>query len=380
VDFLTFVGMNPTEIINKRMNDEAEKKDITIKQFFEDKWKSYKEYLESSGNNSDSKVHDRLKVASSFFTRNGLPLKLSNGDWTSTQTQNVITQKLKLNLQDIKDLYGHANLRDKCLLLILSQSGFSEIDISALRIETIKNLYDMAVNEHYFIEKPRDKNTHLQSTCLSYEFLHDLRNLLAERGNPTEGFIFTSLTTDKGVSAIDVRRINESMKKLAEKTFGKDSEKAKAFQTRMLRSFYNSALLRAKIQPQELKNRMMGHDISTQGHYDCDETTIREAYNMAFEYLSINGLQTRSDIAKIKEDMNTIIGKQQVQIENMREDHKREREEDKKDLEEVKAKFDQFLQWIDGGKLHVITKEEKEKGSKYKYIVDRRENQPKPKE
>jgi hypothetical protein len=47
--------------------------------FFEDKWRAFKESMESTGTNSDSKVHDRLKVASSFFTRNGLPLALKKG-------------------------------------------------------------------------------------------------------------------------------------------------------------------------------------------------------------------------------------------------------------------------------------------------------------
>ena len=86
-----------------------------------------------------------------------------------------------------------------------------------------------------------------------------------------------------------------------EKAFG--AEKAKEFKTKMLRSFYNSALLRANVQPQEVKDLMFGHGRKgARGHYDYDEYTIREAYNHAFEYLSINGLQTRTDIAKLKED------------------------------------------------------------------------------
>ena len=46
------------------------------------------------------------------------------------------------------------------------------------------------------------------------------------------------------------------MKYLAEKTFG--TEKAKDFKTKSLRSFYNSALLRADIKS-EIKDLMMGH-------------------------------------------------------------------------------------------------------------------------
>lgn len=324
-DWMTFIGLSPTEQINKRMHDNNSE-DITVKLFFEDKWKAYKESMESTGIHKDKWIHDRLKVVASFFNRNGLPLALEHGAWKSTQKQEVIEKKEKLNLDDVKRMYAHANLRSKCILLILAQSGFSEIDISELKIESIKGLYEMAVNEHYVIEKPRDKTNHVQATCLSYEFLHDLRELLSEDGNPTKGYIFVSQTRqeiekkegmteddikkakqeakEKRLSCIDVRRINEAMKDLAEKTFGIDSPKAKEFQTRMLRSFYNSALLRAKIQPQEIKDLMMGHEREgARANYSYDDETIREAYISAFEYLSINGIQSRQDLQTIKQEM-----------------------------------------------------------------------------
>jgi integrase len=316
-DFTTFVGMSPTEIIKKRMNDLISP-EITDRCFFEDKFRAFKESLEATGTNSDSKVHDRLKVASSFFTRNGLPLALKKGDWNSTQKQNVTEKKAKLSLDDVKRLYGHANLTEKCLLLILAQSGFSEIDIAGLKIQEIKGLYEMPINEHYVIEKPREKSNHVQATCLSYEFLHDLRQLLEEKGKPTDGYIFTSRTVNKGLKPIDTRRINEIIKGLYEKTFG--IEKANEYQTRTLRSFYNSALLRAKIQPQEVKDLLMGHDREgARANYSYDDETIKQAYIQAFEFLSINGLQSREDLQKIKADMQALIGNQQIEIEQQKE-------------------------------------------------------------
>ena len=367
-DWLTFINLSPTEQINKRMHD-LTSTEITERCFFEDNWRSYKEALKSTGLNSDSKVHDKIKVVSSFFTRNGLPLNLKKGDWKSTQKQEVLTPKFKLDLDNIKRMYGHANLRDKCLLLGLSQSGFSEIDLSAFHIEDIKDLYVLPVNEHYQVEKPRDKTNQVQATCLSYEFLHDLKDLLAERGNPKKGYLFTSQTKqdtegqlskeekaklskddlkkyeetqaklradskEKGLNNIGVRQINESMKNLAVRTFGE--EKAKEFQTKQLRSFYNSALLRAKIQPQEIKDLMMGHArLGARGHYDYDSETIKEAYLMAFEYLSINGIQSRADLTKIKENLNALIGSQQVEIETRKAERKT-------DLERI-GKLEDFI-------------------------------------
>jgi len=214
----------------------------------------------------------------------------------------------------------------------LYQSGFSEVDVSALKIEDIEDIYNLAENEHYFIEKPREKTNIIQATCLSYEALHDLKAMLAERQNPEQGFLFVSQTKDKG-SGIDTRRINEAIKTLAEKTFGK--EKAKEFKTKALRSAYNSALLRANIKPQELKDVMMGHGRKgSRKHYDYDSETIKEAYSRAFEHLSINGIQVREDFKQLKTQLLETIGKQQHEIETLKKLF---------EIENLKRLFEQVL-------------------------------------
>ena len=118
--WLTFIGMTPTEMINRRMNDSISK-DISERQFFEDKWRKYKEYLETKGNLRGSSVTTDLTPVSSFFTRNGLPLALKKGDWKANVTQEP-KKKCKLALDDVKRMYGHANLRDKSLLLVQNQT------------------------------------------------------------------------------------------------------------------------------------------------------------------------------------------------------------------------------------------------------------------
>jgi hypothetical protein len=121
--------------------------------------------------------------------------------------------------------------------------------------------------------------------------------MLEERQKPTEGYLFVSQTKDKG-EMLDVRRINEVVKTLALKAFGE--EKAKEFKTKALRSAYNSALLRANVSPQELKDVMLGHKrLGARGSYSFDNETIIEAYKKAFEHLTINGVQTREDLKKL---------------------------------------------------------------------------------
>jgi hypothetical protein len=212
-------------------------------------------------------------------------------------------------------MYAHASLRDRALLLVLAQSGFSEVDTIALKIEDLKGLWEMPSTEHYYIEKPREKTGVIQATCISYEALHDIRAMIQEREDLGEGWLFVSGTYGKG-EKMSTRTVNEAMKNLAEKTFG--AEKAKQFKTKALRSFYNSALLRSGTK-QEVKDVMMGHKrLGARGYYAYDEYTIKEAYSNAFEHLTINGIQSREDLAKLKEAFDKKTEEQNRELEVMR--------------------------------------------------------------
>jgi integrase len=323
-EWFVFIGMTPTEQIQKRMHDSTTQ-NIAERTFFEDQFRAYKEYLENWGDLKPSAVRTLLTPVASFFSRNGLPLNLKRGDWESTLKQEVV-QKSKTTKDDVKSMYSHGNLRDRALLLVLAQSGFSEVDVSSFKIENLKGLYTAPETEHFVVEKPREKTGEMQATCFSYEAVHDIRAMLQERGNPSEGFLFVSTTKGKD-DKLEVRSINTAIKNLAEKAFG--SKKAKEFKTKSLRSFYNSALLRAGIQPQELKDLMMGHQRrGARKKYDYDEITVKEAYRRAFEYLSINGMQTRSDIAKLKEDFT----KTKSQFMDMLAEEKQKRESERQEM------------------------------------------------
>jgi len=299
-DWYSFIGMTPTEMIEKRLND-TRSDNMAERMFFEQKFRAYKKHLEDLGTLSPIAIRTQLTPVASFFSRNGLKLNLKRGDWESNKVQKVKTARLKLEKEDVKAMYTHGGTRDRALLLVLAQSGFSEVDVSNFKIENMLSLYTAPVTEHFYLEKPREKTGEDQATCLSYEAVHDIKAWLQERGNPDEGYLFTGITVSKGAK-LEVRAIGDAMKVLAKKAFS--AEKAKKFKTKMLRSFYNSALLRANVQPQEIKDVMMGHKRKgARSHYDYDEQTIRENYTKAFEYLTINGLQTRTDIAKLKEEM-----------------------------------------------------------------------------
>ena len=63
----------------------------------------------------------------------------------------------------------------------------------------------------------------------------------------------------------------------------------------------------------------MGHSrAGARGHYDYDEYTIKEAYAKAFEHLSINGAQSREDIAQLKTSVTeTKKEMEELKLENL---------------------------------------------------------------
>jgi hypothetical protein len=296
--WVNFLGMTPTEQIEKRIAD-LTSTDLSQRNFFENKFRDYKAFLESSGDLTSITVKTQLISVASFFGRTVGKLNLKRGDWNSS-LQTRIKNRLSIDLKDVKAMYAHASLRDRCLLLILAQSGFSEVDVSEFRIEDLNGIYEAPINAHFYIEKQREKTGEIQATCLSFEALHDLRDYLSELGNPKEGYLFTSQTkiSNEGIAP---KRIHEAMGNLALKAMAK--EKASEFKTKILRSFYNSALLRADLKS-EIKDIMMGHQrLGARGHYGFDSQTIIEAYTKAFEHLSINGIQSQEDLANIKNTM-----------------------------------------------------------------------------
>jgi hypothetical protein len=318
VEWQNFIGMTPSAQIQKRVKD-LTSEDLTERLYFENKFREFKELLERTKGKA-STVTSYLKITASFFGRNGLPLALKKGDWKTTLPEQV-TRHMELKVKNVKSAYGFAKSpMDRALLLLLAQSGISEIDALLSRIEDFPELYTLPETEHMFFEKPREKTGEIQATCISLECLHDLRIMLAERNNPKEGYLFVSTTKGKN-DKLEVRSINTAIKSIFDKVLG---EKARDFKTKMPRSFYNSALLRASIQS-EIKDVMMGHArFSARKKYAYDETTIKENYAKAFAFLTINGIQTRQDIVKLREEMQNeqvknaqLIGRMQTQIDDV---------------------------------------------------------------
>jgi hypothetical protein len=104
-DWYAFIGMTPTQMIEKRLKDTSSDS-MADRMYFEQKFRAYKAHLENRGTLSPIAIKSQLIPVASFFGRNGLKLNLKRGDWESNQEgQKVKTAKLKLEKDDIKAMY-----------------------------------------------------------------------------------------------------------------------------------------------------------------------------------------------------------------------------------------------------------------------------------
>ena len=306
--------MNPTEQIQRRFKD-LQSNNPKERGFFEDKVIEFKNALVVQGLKPNSVATLRIPIQS-FFSAHRVALKFRRGelDVEELAVDKVVKEWIPDN-QQMKQIYQHGDARDRALLLCLYQSGFSETDVSALNIEDLPNIQQC--EGHYPITMHREKTGVLQRTCLSEECVHDLKAMLEERGSPTQGALFIS---QKG-QRLTTRFINDAIKCMVAKTYGE--EQAEKFKTKSLRDAYNDALLRANL-TQEIKDTLFGHMRSgAKERYAISQATIIDAYNRAFQFLTVNhGTQARKDIEVMRDEMRLMrrmFGEQQKEIAELRD-------------------------------------------------------------
>jgi len=343
--WLAFIGMTPTEQFKKRIKD-LQSDNPKERGFFEDKVVEFKNSLVAQ-NYKASSVSCTLTPVMSFFSAHRVPLRFKRGELkVEVRAEDKVVKEWIPDNQQMKQIYQHGDARDRALLLVLYQSGFSETDVSALNIEDLPNIQQC--EGHYPITMYREKTNVLQRTCISEEAVHDIKAMLEERGNPTHGALFIS---QKG-QRLTTRFINDAVKTMVTKTYG--AEQAEKFKTKSLRDAYNDALLRANL-TQEVKDTLFGHKRKgAKDRYAISQATVIDAYNKAFQYLSVNhGTQARKDIEVMRSEM---VKTSQL-IVKMSEEMLRLREENKEAKAENDALRTIVLKTIPKEKLTEINKE-----------------------
>jgi hypothetical protein len=256
----------------------------------------------------------------SFFSAHRVPLRFKRNELkVETRTEDKVVREWIPDNQQAKQIYQHGSIRDRALFLCLYQSGFSETDVSSLNVE---DLPDIEKTEgHYPITMHREKTNILQRTCISEECVHDLKEYLIERRDngqlvPEKKTAKIPLFISQKGFRLTVRFINENIKEMVEKTYGK--EQAEKFKTKSLRDAYNDALLRANL-TQEVKDTLFGHKREgAREKYAIGQATIIDAYNKAFQFLSVNhGTQARKDVEELNlklRDLQSKLDKSEVKV------------------------------------------------------------------
>jgi len=327
--FLEFVNKTPSEIIDSRIQNLMSANPVE-RRFWEEQVVLFKKSLEKKGLRKAT-IHGYIRTAQSFFANNSVRLQFGKKELhiEPSEKDKVIREWIPTN-EEVRLIYKMAtNARDRALLLVLYQSGLSPVDVAGLRIEEL-DLYDENGNwrfkggEDKYIDRLREKTDVEYQTCISREALDDLRIYLQGRGNPKEGALFLSHKNQP----LSERFIHESITSIVERTF-----KGRDWKTKHLRDAYKNGLVQAKL-PQETIDMMFGHTRSgAKKDYRLTEETIRQAYQEAFKFLTVNGFGSTN---RKLEEVSATVEKQQQMI-----------EEQRKMIEELQEK----VKWLSVGKL-----------------------------
>ena len=307
-----WIGIDPDAQLEMR-REQLKSDDIKTQRYFEEKLKEYGKEIMKSGI-SKKTGQQYLIAVRSFFSHNYMDLKFKRGELKLEETKEVkASKKTKyvINNEELRALFTMCNPRDKPLLLILASTGMSPTDVSQLRIEGLRGLYDeegkVTTTPVYGI-KDREKTNIPQHFILGDEVLFYLEPILRERGYPNEGYM---LITQQG-NPYDRRSINRRMQQIAEKTLG---EKGKDFQVKNLRDYFRNGLLLADINT-EIQDAMLGWKRGgASQHYKISEVVIRQAYEKAKRHWSIDGSRkSAEDIRRLESRVGELVLKYEKRI------------------------------------------------------------------
>lgn len=305
--WLTFIDMTPREQIQRRFRD-LQSNNPKERGFFEDRVIEFKNALATQGLKASS-VTSLLIPVMSFFSAHRIKLQFKRGELkVEERAEDKVVREWIPETSQVKQIYQQGDARDRSLLLVLYQSGFSETDVSSLNLEDLPSIRQ--TEGHYPLTMHREKTGVLQRTCISEEAVHDIKAMLQER--ESKGQLEadkngkTPLFISQKGKRLDTRFINDTVKAMVTKAYG--SEMAEKFKTKSLRDAYNDALLRANL-TQEVKDTLFGHRRSgAKEKYAISQATVIDAYNKAFQFLTVNhGTQARKDIEEMRSEVSGLV-------------------------------------------------------------------------
>ena len=326
--FLEWVKQPPSQIIQSRL-EHLTTTDLAKRRYWEQQLIKFTRHLESLTDNEGKRKLSTWSIkgfqtaVQSFFSHNGCRLVFARKelDVEPAEREKVEKEWIPSN-EEVRVIYRACkSARDRSILLTLYQSGFSEVDVSNMRIEDF-DFYDQngkwkpePYTDVYHARK-REKTNILQQTCLSREAIEDIRVMLQNRGFPQKGWLFESRKSER----LTVRGINDMLKPIVNYHL---KHKDELWKTKHLRDSYMNGLLMAKL-TQETKDVMVGHKrAGARASYKIAEQTVRQAYDSAFKFLSVNGVGSSTrKIEQIEQDFNKTKSELAQAIAELRQQNK----------------------------------------------------------
>lgn len=281
--WLNFIGLTPTEQIEKRFKDTqiqaTTPEQLKARRYFESKLIELTKILEKEYR--ESSVRGIQRTVQSFFKHSGSPLVFEASELEIHATKQALPKVIPTS-EEFRQIYRNAGLRLKIAILLSGQSGFDGNDICDIRIEELPQLSE---TDHTDFNRKRKKSNQPQMTFLSYELQQDIMTYL-DREDRTEGFL---LLAQKG-EPLTTEALGVQFKRVCQKAI------KKSYPFKCLRKFFKRTM--NSVDPaidQEIKWLFIGHSIGVESKYDDwkDNVTPRlREYKKMFNLFSINGART----------------------------------------------------------------------------------------
>lgn len=281
--FLKEVKLDPDTILEQRRSD-LQSKDMKERARWEDivsRWyhKEYERFVKDG--KSAWTPWTTIGVVRSFFSHHRYALHYGAKELRKPTSK--IKDYVPCN-EEIRAMYSLTETwRDKSLLLALAQTGLSEIDVSNLNVEEFNEKWN---EEFIYFEGYRSKTEIKVQTCFGPDWKNATLKMLALRGNPTNGPLYSQSVGPKAGERMSVNAIREAIKKLFAKAEIKTGDER--FYVKNLRDTFSDALDQAGVK-EKISDRMMGWKLAgAKSHYKISKTTIINAYLKAWKYLTID--------------------------------------------------------------------------------------------
>ncbi len=358
--FCRFCNTNPNELVRLKP---AELKDMVIKYVLELKKKSKNTAGKPKrGETSVNSIKNYTAGIKSFLDEHEISLPWKK--IARLYPEEVTNDYRSYTRQEISKLLSMADLRDRCIILLMASSGIRVGAIPSLTIKSLKNLEEgLGLLTVYGESKKSRYVTLVTPECMaSIEEYLELRRKRGEKLTEKSYLIRDkyAIYSKRINSPISVKEpaINVQIRHLIREAGLPFNELQP---DHAARKFFNTALVNSKVDP-KFKELIMGHDMKLDKFY-YDENSVESRKEIMLEYMKAvdaltinNEFRLRKQITEAEDKLKNVPKLEQLQEQlahkiieqdSLKIQYEKDMKAHDQEMKAVREQVDRFLKLIE---------------------------------